>query len=66
MVPEGLRGILYLNPLSYYVLAFQQVVCYGRMPDLPILLTATAISAVVFIGGFTFFRRAKFAFFDYA
>lgn len=66
MVPEGLRGILYLNPLSYYVLAFQQVICYGRMPDLQILLTAVAISTVVFVGGFTFFRRAKFAFFDYA
>lgn len=66
MVPEGLRGILYMNPLSYYVLAFQQLIVYGRFPDLTIILTAVVISTTAFVGGFIFFRRAKFAFFDYA
>ncbi len=66
MVPEGLRAILYFNPLSYYVLAFQQVICYGRWPDTYVLATAVTISMVTFFAGFAFFRRAKFAFFDYA
>ena len=66
MVPENLRAILYFNPLSYYVLAFQQVICYGRWPDAYVLATAVTISTITFFAGFAFFRRAKFAFFDYA
>ena len=66
MVPVGLRPLLYLNPLTCFVLCFQQVITYGVWPDSDIFLQALALSAGTFFGGFWFFRRAKFVFFDYA
>jgi lipopolysaccharide transport system permease protein len=33
MVPEALKPLIYLNPLSYFVLTFQQLICYGTWPD---------------------------------
>ena len=65
-VPTGLRGLSYFNPLSYFVLAFQQTICYGNWPGGDTLLPSAAISMVTFFAGFALFRRVKFAFFDYA
>jgi len=65
MVPSGLRAILYLNPLSYFVLSFQQAIAYGSWPDLAVFLPACVISLATFFGGYAFFKRAKYAFFDY-
>jgi len=66
MVPEGLKFILWFNPLSYFVMAFQQVLCFGKPPDLILL----AVTAVLGAGGFTvffkLFQRVKRTFFDYA
>jgi len=66
MVPRGSRPLLYANPLSYYVLSFQQAICYGRWPPAEILLPATALSCICFFGGFALFHRMKYVFFDYA
>lgn len=33
MVPQALKPLLYLNPMSYYVMTFQQLICYGTWPD---------------------------------
>jgi lipopolysaccharide transport system permease protein len=65
MVPAGLRVILYLNPLSYFVLAFQECIAYGSWPSAAVLLPAVALAAGSFLLGFWFFRSAKFVFFDY-
>ncbi|MGI9434324.1 MAG: ABC transporter permease [Geminicoccaceae bacterium] len=66
MVPEALKVFLYLNPLSYFVLTFQQLMCYGNLPDLIPALGATGLGLASFFLGFTVFRRAKHVFFDYA
>lgn len=66
MVPAGLKPIIYLNPMSYFVLTFQKLICYGTWPD-PVAAGGAAILGVgSFLLGFSVFRRAKNVFFDYA
>jgi lipopolysaccharide transport system permease protein len=66
MVPAALKPIIYLNPLSYFVLTFQQLICYGTWPD-PIAAGGAVVLALgSFFLGFTVFQRAKYVFFDYA
>ena len=66
MVPSGLRPIIYLNPLSYFVLVFQKIICYGEFPDLLPAVGSVLLGVVSFFAGFNLFQKAKFTFFDYA
>jgi lipopolysaccharide transport system permease protein len=66
MVPSGLQPIIYINPLSYYVLPFQQVIAYGTWPDPQILAVTFLISISTFVIGLKIFIRTKGEFFDYA
>jgi len=66
MVPEGLKFIIYLNPLSYFVLVFQQIICYGIWPDLIPAIGSIVLGFGTFLIGFTVFQKAKHEFFDYA
>ncbi|AWQ03312.1 ABC transporter permease [Bordetella bronchiseptica] len=66
MVPQALKAVLYLNPLSYFVMTFQQLLCYGTWPDPLHAGVALALSLVSFFVGFSVFQRAKYVFFDYA
>jgi lipopolysaccharide transport system permease protein len=66
MVPERLKALLYANPLSYFVMSYQRIICYGEMPRGIHLAVAAALGVGLYIAGYAFFRRAKHAFFDYA
>lgn len=66
MVPATLKPLIYLNPLSYFVLTFQQLICYGTWPD-PVAATGSVVLGLgTFFAGFSIFQRAKYVFFDYA
>lgn len=66
MVPTVLKPIIYLNPLSYFVLTFQKLICYGTWPDLISAGGAVILAFSSFFIGFIIFQRAKYVFFDYA
>jgi lipopolysaccharide transport system permease protein len=66
MVPSALKFILYLNPLSYFVLSFQQVIAYGTWPDLAPALGSFSLGLGGFLLGYVVFLKVKFVFFDYA
>ena len=66
MVPATMKAILYLNPLSYFVLTFQQLICYGTWPDLIPVIGSLMLGLGSFLCGFVVFQRAKYVFFDYA
>ncbi len=66
MVPTALKPFIYLNPLSYFVLTFQQLICYGTWPDLIPAMGAVLLGLGSFFAGFRVFQRAKYVFFDYA
>lgn len=64
MVPSSMKAILYFNPISYYVMSFQEVICYGKWPSLSIIGPAILISIITFIGGFWVFIKTKSVFLD--
>ncbi|WP_431064140.1 ABC transporter permease [Methylotuvimicrobium sp.] len=66
MVPAAMKSLIYLNPLSYFVLTFQQLICYGTWPDPVAAGGASLLAFVSFFAGFSVFKRAKYIFFDYA
>lgn len=66
MVPAGLKPIIYMNPLSYFVLTFQQLICYGTWPDPMVAAGAVVLGVGSFLIGFAVFQRSKYVFFDYA
>lgn len=66
MVPEGLKFILYFNPMSYFVMTFQQIICYGTWPDPANFIPCILMGTGSFIFGFHFFQKSKDVFFDYA
>lgn len=66
MVPSTIALVLYLNPLSYFVTAFQEIIVFGRAPAPWILGTVVVLGTLSFSVGFWVFQRAKRVFFDYA
>lgn len=66
MIPDGLKLIIYFNPLSYFVISFQYLIILDQLPTLDILFAMISISIVSFVGGYFVVRRAKGAFYDYA
>lgn len=66
MVPASLKALIYVNPLSYFVVSFQYLIILNRLPEPQILLPMLALSIGVFVLGFAAVRRAKGAFYDYA
>lgn len=66
MVPSALKPLIYLNPLSYFVLSFQKIICYGQIPELHLLFACSVLGISSFCIGLLIFQRSKTIFFDYA
>jgi len=64
MVPSGLRLLVGLNPLYYFIVSYQDCLMLGRPPRGWIFLVLLVISVVSFYGGHWFFSRMKRAFVD--
>jgi lipopolysaccharide transport system permease protein len=64
--PGPLKLLVYLNPISYFVLACQSLVVTGSLPPTKVVLVMTALSLGAFFIGFRLFQRGKLAFWDYA
>ena len=66
MLPAPLRPVLWLNPLSYFMLAYQSVVVHGTAPAGWVLLTLTALCIATFVAGYGFFSAARRIILEYA
>lgn len=66
MVPDVIAAVLWFNPLTYFVVALQQVIAFDRVPDLMILGGCLVLGLGTFAFGWGVFERAKKVFFDYA
>ena len=64
MVPESVRGILLLNPLTPIVQSARQVLIYNQLPDWHGLGIVTLLSMVVFQMGYFWFMKTKRGFAD--
>jgi ABC-type polysaccharide/polyol phosphate export permease len=64
--PGPLKLLVYLNPLSYFILTYQSLVVHASLPSANILLIMLGLSFGAFLIGFRLFQRGKLAFWDYA
>ncbi len=66
MLPPGFSILIWLNPLSYFVLSLQSAVVFGTFPQLGAIAGCIVLGLVGFAFGWQTFARAKTIFFDYA
>lgn len=66
MVPAKLLPLVRLNPLAYFVFAFQDILSLGQMPQTRNLIVIMVMSFLSFVIGFWIFEKVKRAFYDYA
>ena len=64
MVPERFRSLYMLNPMAALIDSYRRVILEGRWPHVPPLLLASAVSIVLLVGAYRFFKRAEGVFAD--
>jgi lipopolysaccharide transport system permease protein len=65
MVPPALKWLLLVNPFAYFVVAYQQVIMLGRLPDAAHATVLVLMPVVTFAFGSWFFAKAKAVAVDY-
>lgn len=58
IIPDRLRVVLDFNPMVHMVIAFQDVLLYGRAPGMPGLTVIAVAAAILLIFSLVLFRRA--------
>jgi lipopolysaccharide transport system permease protein len=58
-VPAALRGILYINPFSYMVWCYQDILYFGRFAHPWAWAMFGVMSLLVFVFGYRVFRKLK-------
>jgi len=66
MVPASMRALVFMNPLSYFVIGFHEVIVFGRPPSAVILTCIMGFGLISCSAGFWVFQRAKRVMLDYA
>jgi lipopolysaccharide transport system permease protein len=64
MVPAGIKPLLYLNPLYYYVSANQHLILLNQLPPTIEIVLGTTMSISTFLLGVWVFKRARMAMMD--
>lgn len=64
MLPEAMRGLVWLNPLSWPVEAARDLLFWNRLPDLTHTTLFYAGSGAVALLGYAFFQRVRKGFAD--
>jgi lipopolysaccharide transport system permease protein len=59
MVPSHFRFLIWLNPIAYFIVAYQQIIVLNAFPPLFVVLAILLISALTFLLGFLVFDRVK-------
>jgi lipopolysaccharide transport system permease protein len=58
-IPEGVRPLLYLNPLTFYIEATRDILVRGDFPNWPNLVGAMTLAVITFRLGYGFFIYAR-------
>ena len=66
MVSGAMKIVIYANPLSYFVIAFHDVIVFEKLPPAEITAVLLFLTFSVFSLGFWLFQRGKRSLFDYA
>lgn len=63
-VPDKLKTILYMNPMTYFASSYHKIILFHEPPPLFYMGVILCISMASFIGGFYTFRKLKDGFAD--
>ncbi len=63
-VPDSVRPLMYLNPLTVPISEFRNLVIWGKLPNLSILTVYTVVALLIFSLGWWWFQRTKKVFAD--
>jgi lipopolysaccharide transport system permease protein len=63
-LPEGLQGLIYLNPLTLIMQQSREILLWGNAPDLKLLLLYSVVSLIIAIIGFVWFQKSRRGFAD--
>ena len=64
VVPENLRTLYLLNPMSGLIENYRRVTVYGLMPDWAMLLPSVCIGLFALVVGYAYFKHAEGTFAD--
>ena len=64
-VPEDFRFIVFLNPMTYFIMMFHDLLYYGSVQSLPVWIGAGVIALLTLVLGGTVFVRTKTYFGSY-
>ena len=59
MVPDGIKQVYMLNPMSVIIVAYRDILYYKSVPDVYSLLTATVVGIMIVVIGYLIFSRLK-------
>lgn len=58
-VPEKYRWVFSLNPMTYVIVAYRDILYYGKVPELKNLLSAIVIGIIALVIGWLVFERLQ-------
>lgn len=58
-VPEDVQWIFSMNPMTYIIIAYRDILYYGKMPKLQTLLSAAILGVFILIAGWFVFLRLQ-------
>ena len=59
MIPEQIRSIYMLNPMSVLIVAYRDILYYRQIPDMEELGMASIVSILILIVGYLSFNKLK-------
>ncbi len=59
MIPKEYTGVLTANPITPIILAYRDVLYYGKVPEVTGLLTSLLLGLVILVIGFALFHKLK-------
>lgn len=59
IVPERLRPIFYMNPMTPIIVAYRDVLYYGKIPQLGTLVHGFILGLVILVVGYMIFRKLQ-------
>ena len=57
--PEEVRWIFWINPMTYVIIAYRDILYYGKMPKLETLASAAVTGVVMLFAGWFAFHRLQ-------
>ena len=63
-VPEKVRFLFYLNPLTYFIMMYQNILIYRTLPSAVNIFAVIVLTMTTLLIGFKVFRKLKEGFAD--